>query len=197
LDVKILDGHLWVQTKTWDPEGILSTLPAIATGISGMLIGSIITVAQSITKRLKTLLSIGAGSVLLGLLWSTVFPFNKALWTSSYVLYTSGLAIIVFTIFYWLIDVKRIQGWSKPFLWYGVNALSVFVASGLLTKILIRTKVTVAGGEERSVWNHLYESLFTPWLSPHNASLAFAMMWVLFFGTILFVLYRKHIIIKV
>lgn len=197
LDNTLLAGHLWVQTKTWDPEGILSTLPAIATGISGMLIGHILTSPQSTTKRLTTLLSMGTAFIVLGLVWSTFFPFNKSLWTSSYVLFTSGLATLFLTGFYWLIDIKKIQGWSQPLLWYGVNALAVFVASGLLAKILIRTKVNTHEGLERSVWNHLHESLFTSWLSPVNASLAFALMWVVFFGIILFVLYRKKIIIKV
>lgn len=197
LDNSVLHGHLWIQTKTWDPEGILSTLPAIASGVSGMLVGYILTSSQSTTKRLTTLLSMGTAFVVLGLLWSTFFPFNKSLWTSSYVLFTSGLATLFLTGLYWLIDIKKIQGWSQPLLWYGVNALAVFVASGLLAKILIRTKVTTPEGLEQSVWTHLYESLFVPWLSSYNASLAFAFMWVVFFGIILSVLYRKKIIIKV
>ncbi len=197
LDNRVLSGHLWVQTKTWDPEGILSTLPAIATGISGMLVGYVLTSTTSINTRVKTLLGAGIVSVLAGLVWSIFFPFNKSLWTSSYVLYTSGLATVLLTGFYWLIDVKQIQRWSQPLLWYGVNALAVFVASGLLTKTLIGMKVTTPEGLERSVWNYLYESLFTSWLGPVNASLAFALMWVVFFGTLLFVLYRKKIIIKV
>lgn len=197
LDNRVLAGHLWVQTKTWDPEGILSTLPAIATGISGLLVGSVLTSPQSTPKRLNILLSAGIVSIVLGLAWNIFFPFNKSLWTSSYVLYTSGLATVLLTFFYWLIDVKQIHRWSQALLWYGVNALAVFVASGLLVKILILTKVTTPEGSKRSVLNHLHESLFTSWLSPVNASLAFAFLWVVFFGTILFVLYRKKIIIKV
>lgn len=197
LDNSVLHGHLWVQTKTWDPEGILSTLPAIATGISGMLVGYVLTSTTSTNARIKTLLGAGIMSVLAGLVWSIFFPVNKSLWTSSYVLYTSGLATALLTGFYWLIDVKQIQRWSQPLLWYGVNALAVFVASGLLTKILIGIKVTTHEGLERSVWNYLHESFFTSWLSPVNASLAFAFMWVVFFGILLFVLYRKKIIIKV
>lgn len=196
LDNKLLGGHLWVQTKTWDPEGILSTLPAIATGISGMLIGRLLSSNAGMPAKLNKLIVSGVSLTLLGLSWSIVFPFNKALWTSSYVLYTSGLATIILTFFYWVIDHKKIHTWSKPLLWYGVNAITVFVASGLLVKILLRTKV-VAGETKVSVWNHLFETLFAPWLSPINASLAFALMWVVFFGIILSLLYRRNIIIKI
>ena len=197
LDRTVLSGHLWAQTKTWDPEGILTTLPAVATGVSGMLVGSVLTSPSSTTQRLKTFVGAGILSVVVGLVWNAFFPFNKSLWTSSYVLFTSGLATLLLTGFYWLIDIKKMQGWSQPLLWYGVNSLAVFVASGLLAKILIRTKVTTPEGFEQSVWTHLYESLFVPWLRPHNASLAFAFLWVMLFGIILFVLFRRKIIIKV
>lgn len=197
LDNKLLSGHLWVQTKTWDPEGILSTLPAIATGISGMLIGHLLTSDVAMPTRLYRLIGSGAALIVLGLCWSITFPFNKALWTSSYVLYTSGLATVLLASFYWIIDYKGIYTWSKPLLWYGVNALIVFVASGLLVKILLRVKITVAEETKISACSYLFDTLFTPWLSPINASLGFALMWVVFFGIILSLLYRRNIIIKI
>jgi predicted acyltransferase len=197
LDNKLLRGHLWIQTKTWDPEGVLSTLPAIATGISGMLMGRLLTSDAAMASKLYRLITIGVLLILLGLAWSITFPFNKALWTSSYVLYTSGLAIVMMSLFHWVIDYKRIYKWSKPLLWYGVNALTVFVTSGLLVKILLRTKITMPDETKVSVWNYLFNTLFTPWLSPINASLAFALMWVVFFGIILSLLYRRNIIIKI
>lgn len=195
LDNKLLGGHLWAQTKTWDPEGILSTFPAIATGISGMLIGRLLTSNATISAKLFWLIGCGATLAILGLCWGIVFPFNKALWTSSYVLYTSGLATLLLTLFYWIIDCKGVYAWSKPLIWYGVNALTVFVASGLLVKILLRIKITQEETKV-SVWNYLFDTLFISWLSPINASLAFALMWVVFFGIILSLLYRRNIIIK-
>lgn len=197
LDNTLLSGHLWIQTKTWDPEGILSTLPAIATGISGMLIGHILTDGTKISSKLYRLIGSSIALTILGLSWSTVFPFNKALWTSSYVLYTSGLATAIFTLFYWIIDCKGIHTWSKPLLWYGVNAITVFVGSGLLVKILLRTKITMPDETKVSVWNYLFDTLFAPWFRPVNASFAFALMWVVFFGIILSLLYRRNIIIKI
>lgn len=196
LDNLLLRNHLWGQTKTWDPEGILSTLPAIATGISGLLTGLLVSHFTYAPSRLKGMLLWAALLTLCGVLWSYSFPLNKSLWTSSYVLFTSGIAVLAFSFFYWIIEVMHFEKWSLPFRWYGVNALFVFVASGLLAKILFRIKITNSAGIKTSVWSSLYDSLFQSWLSPLNASLGFACMWVGIFGIILFVLYRKNIIIK-
>jgi predicted acyltransferase len=192
LDRQLLHGHLWVQSKTWDPEGILSTLPAIATGISGMLAAKWISHFMSTQKKFWLLPVAGLVCMAIGWCWGWVFPINKSLWTSSYVLYTSGWAMVFFSFLFWLITVQKIEAWSRPFTWYGVNALFVFVASGLLVKILLRIKV-----DGISTWSWLHKTFFESWLSPVNASLAFALFWVTFFGIVLYVLYRKNIILKV
>ncbi len=197
LDHTLLNGHLWKQSKTWDPEGILSTVPAIATGISGMLVGVLITSLQANSERVNWLFFAGAALIVLGLIWSLAFPINKSLWTSSYVLYTSGIAMQFLAFFYWLIDVLGYKKWSLPFVWFGVNALAAFVASGLLVKILVRIEIPTNEASHISVWSFIYKSLFASWLSPTNASLSFALLWVAFFGILLRTLYKKKIIIKV
>jgi predicted acyltransferase len=192
LDRTLLSGHLWVQSKTWDPEGLLSTMPAIATGIIGMLIGKLITQIKKPAQRVSWMFFIGAILILIGLGWGIIFPINKSLWTSSYVLYTAGIAIQFFAACYWLIDVHGIKRWSKLFTFYGMNALFVFVASGLLVKTLSRIKV----GED-SVLSFIYKAGFESWLMPINASLLYAISLVALFGLLLWWMYSRKIFIKI
>jgi predicted acyltransferase len=198
LDNHLLHGHLWSQTKVWDPEGILSTWPAIATGISGMLTGYVLTNNKQTPSQHLQFLSL-AGIICLGagLFWSYFFPINKSLWTSSYVLVSTGFALLIVNIFHWLIDAKGIVRWSSIFQWYGMNALFVFLASGIAAKTLSRINITNSSGTQTSAWSYVYETILLKWFSPVNASLAFAMLWVLFFGCILYFFNRKKIIIKI
>ena len=196
LDLSLMEGHLWVQSKTWDPEGLLSSVPAIATGIIGMLTGKLISEIKEPGVRVSWLFFIGAILIFLGLGWGLFFPINKSLWTSSYVLYTAGIAMQFLAACHWLIDVHGIKAWSKPFTWYGMNAIFVFVASALLVKTLSRIKIADGEGEI-SVWSYFYKAGFESWLAPINASLLFAITLVSFFGAILWWMYRKKIFIKI
>jgi predicted acyltransferase len=196
LDRLLLGGHLWAQSKTWDPEGILSTIPAIATGLIGVLSGQLFSKVEQPAEKVTWLFFIGALLIFGGLAWGLVFPLNKALWTSSYVLYAGGIAMQFLAACYWLIDVQGVKKWSTPFIYYGMNAIFVFVASGLLAKFLIRT--TIGEGEaEISLWSYIYQNLYASWLSPMNASLAFAVSLILFFLVILWQMYKRKIFVKV
>jgi predicted acyltransferase len=197
LDRLLLDGHLWAQSKTWDPEGILSTMPAIATGLLGILSGQLLTKVEVPAEKVTWLFFIGAMLIVIGLIWDMVFPINKALWTSSYVLYAGGIAMQFLAACYWLIDVQGIKKWSTPFIYYGTNAIFVFVASGLLAKLLIRTKILVEPEKEISLWSYIYQNYYSSWLSPMNASLAFAVTLILFFLVILLQMYKRKIFVKV
>ena len=196
-DRLLLDGHLWSQSRTWDPEGVLSTLPAIATGLMGVLTGQLFHEIENPAERVSWMFFIGGVLILSGLCWDIAFPINKALWTSSYVLYTGGLAMQGLAACHWIIDIHRRQSWTKPFLYFGVNAIFAFVASGLLVKILLRTKLTDNKGEIESLWNYLYHQAFTGWLAPKIASLAFALTLVLLFYVILRWMYSRKIFVKV
>lgn len=151
LDRSILtEAHLWRSAKTWDPEGILSTLPAIATGLFGVLVGSWLKRKdREESVKISWMFSTGILAVILGLIWDLCFPINKALWTSSFVLYAGGLATIGLALCYWLIDVQGYKKGTKPFVVYGVNAITVFFLSGLIPRILTMIKVNMPDGTDR------------------------------------------------
>lgn len=198
LDRSILsEAHLWKAAKTWDPEGILSTLPAIASGLFGVLVGVYLK-RKDIDPATKIvwLFCTGTAAVALGLLWDLQFPINKSLWTSSFVLYTGGLATIILSFCYWIIDVQKYNRFTKPFVVYGVNAITVFFLSGLIPRTLGMFSVKAADGTEMNLQAWLYSG-FTGWLSPINASLAWAISYILFWLVILWVMYNRKIIIKV
>ncbi len=196
LDRLLLNGHLWSQSKTWDPEGVLSTIPAFATGMLGILTGQLFSKISIPSEKVTWLFFIGAILIVAGLAWGLLFPINKALWTSSYVLYTGGIAMQFFAACYWSIDVQGIKKWSTPFIYYGTNAIFVFVASGLLAKFLSRVKIG-EGENETSLWSFIYQNGYASWLSPQNASSAFALTLVLFFLVILWQMYRRKFFLKV
>ncbi|SDM03947.1 Predicted acyltransferase [Daejeonella rubra] len=199
LDRSILtEAHLWKSAKTWDPEGILSTLPAVATGLFGLLIGTWLRRKdREESVKISWMFSIGVLAVILGLIWDLCFPINKALWTSSFVLYAGGLATIGLALCYWLIDVQGYKKGTTPFVVYGVNAITVFFLSGLIPRILTMIKVTMPDGTivNSRVW--MYETFFTPYFSPVNASLAGAITFILIWLGILWWMFKKKIIVKV
>ncbi len=198
LDRLILgEAHIWKSAKVFDPEGILSTIPALVTTISGVLAGSWLNTKRSDLEKVSGLFFFGVVLVAAGWCWSLVFPFNKSLWTSSYVVYTSGLALCFLGFCYWLIDIKGYKKWSKPFIIFGVNALALFVFTGLFARILGIIKVTGAEGKEISLQKWIFDTFFLSVASPINASLAYAICFILFWLFLMWVLYRKKIYIKV
>ncbi|MGA0557634.1 acyltransferase family protein [Larkinella sp. VNQ87] len=198
LDRTLLGGHLWKTAKVWDPEGILSTLPAIATGLSGILAGALLKSDRPEAEKTAWLFVAGCFSLLGAYVWNGFFPINKSLWTSSFVLLTSGLALQALALCYWLIDVQGYRRWTKPFVAFGVNAITVFFLSGLIPRILNLIKVQQPDGSEVGAKEWLYQTFFVPYFdSPYNASLAGALTFVLIWFGILYGMYQKKIIIKV
>jgi len=196
LDNKLLAGHLWRSTKIWDPEGLLSTLPAIVTGLFGVLLGKFLRTKLDEFNKIIWIFFTANILIFTGLLWDLVFPMNKSLWTSSYVLFTAGLALHFFVMCYWLIDVKKIDWWIKPFVVYGTNAITVYTLSWIGGTFLRRVKFDFYG-TETSLRNFLYDNLFKPFFSPINASLAWAMFYVLFWLGIMWIFYKKKIFLKI
>ena len=194
----LLKGHMYSQTKVWDPEGLLSTLPAITTGIIGMLTGAWVKTNRGHYEKVAGMLV--AGVLLLGIshVWDLSFPINKKIWTSSYVCYTGGVALLILGVIYWLVDIHSYKKWAEPFLIYGTNALFVYVMSGLVVKTMFAIKWVGAGEQNWNVYSWLYNNCFTPvFTNPYNASLAYALANVLFFFGLAWVLYRAKIFIKV
>lgn len=193
----LTEAHLWKSSKTWDPEGILSTVPAIATGIFGVLIGTFLKQKdKDDAQKVAWLFTIGLLAVIAGLIFDLFFPINKALWTSSFVLYTGGLATLGLTLCYWLIDVQGYKRFTLPFVVFGVNAITVYFLSGLIPHIL--TMITFkTDHDSTNLFTYLYHTFFTPFFSPINASLAGGLTYVFIWMVILWLMYRKNIIIKV
>ncbi|MGV8812575.1 MAG: acyltransferase family protein [Gelidibacter sp.] len=183
----------------FDPEGLLSSIPAIGTVIIGYLIGQVIDIEKSIALKMKKLLIYGVAMVALGGVWALVFPLNKPLWTSSYVLYTAGLGTLFLTLLIFIIDYKKYSTWSKPFVHFGSNPLFIFVFSGLYAKtISYLIKIPVEGSSSPiSFYNYLFTKVFAPTFGNMNGSLLFAISHIIVFWFICYILYRKKIFIKI
>ncbi len=187
--------HLW-QNRPWDPEGLLSTIPAVSTCLLGVFAGRWVRSGRDRREIAGWMLVSGWMLILLGLAWSIWFPINKNLWTSSYVLFTAGAALEVLGVCYWLIDVASIRRWARPAIVYGRNPLFVYVLSGFLVKALLMIRVG-SGEAATSLYAWLYRTLFATWLAPVNASLAFALSMVTAMWLVAWVLDRRSIYIRV
>ena len=199
----ITPAHVYKPAKVWDPEGLLSTLPAIGTGILGLLTGTWLRSNRPAVDKVAWLFTAGCLTTLAGLIWGDFFPINKAVWTSSYVLLAGGLAMLGLALCYWLIDVRpgASTGHRRgvlPFVAFGVNAITVFFLSGLIPRVMNLIHVTNSDGTSTGLRDYLYRSLIAPpFADPRNASLAGALTFVLIWFAILWVMYRKKVIIKV
>lgn len=191
------ENHIWRSAKVFDPEGILSTIPAVVTTISGVLTGTWLVSKRNDIEKVAGMFFFGIVVCVLGWIWHSFFPINKALWTSSYVVYTSGLALLFLAFCFYLIDLKNYKKWTKPFVIFGVNALALFVFSGLLSKTLGTIKVTDAAGKQTSLQGWIFQNVFLSVAEPINASLLFALSYILFWLFLMWLLYRKRIFIKV
>lgn len=190
-------NHIWKQAKVYDPEGLLSTIPAVVTTISGVLTGIWLKTKRSDLEKVSGLFFFGLLLIVVGWCWNPFFPFNKALWTSSYVLYTSGLALCFLGFCYYLIDIKGYKTWTKPFVIFGVNALALFIGSGLMERIMGIIKVTGANGKETNLQDWIYTTVFVPLADDKTSSLMFAVSFILVWLFLMWLLYRKRIYIKV
>lgn len=198
LDRMILtEAHLWSQAKVFDPEGILSTVPALVTTISGVLTGTWLRTERSKLEKAAGLFFAGTILIAVGWSWGLLFPINKSLWTSTYVLYTSGLALLTLGVCYWLIDAKGFRRWPKLFVIFGVNALALYVFSGIMSNLMWQLRVAETNGADASLQEWIFTNLFLSWASPIDASLAFAVSYVLLWLFLMWLLYRKRIYIKV
>lgn len=188
------EPHLWKQSRTWDPEGLLGTLPALGTGLLGVLAAQWLRRPEA-TAATKVLGLVAAGilAVLAGLLWNSWFPINKALWTSSYVLLTGGLALLVLAALYWLCDVRGYRRWATLAVPFGVNAITVFVGSGLLSRTFGLFKLTLPSGGVGGLKEWLYGWYIAPFFSdPRTASLFGAVVCLLIWLVVLSLLYRRQ-----
>lgn len=197
VDRALLDGHLWVSSKTWDPEGPLSTIPAIGTCMLGVMAGRWLGSDRPLSERLSGLFAAGALGMVVGLMWHWSFPINKSLWTSSYVVFAAGMACVTLATITWITDVNRVTSWTQPLVIYGMNPMIAFVGSGMMARTIYTLWKVEYGGKLVPVQSAIYQSVFASWLEPRNASLAFALSFVLLWYGILWLLWQRKIILKV
>lgn len=181
--------HLWHESHTWDPEGLLGTIPAVATALLGIRVGSWLK-RKDRDDNIKTnwMFVYGIIAVIAGLFWDLFFPINKALWTSSFVLYTGGLATVGLALCYWLIDMQGYKGFTYPFVVFGTNAITAYVLSGFIPHYMGMIKINGSS---------IYQTFFAPYFSPVNASLISAIFTVLILWVVMWVFYIKKIFIKI
>lgn len=189
-------NHLWVGSRTWDPEGLMSTFPAIATCILGVFAGRWIAGGRPLLERIVGLFGAGAIAMMAGLMWNWAFPINKNLWTSSYVLFTAGMAAVTLATCMWLINVERVKWWTFPLVVFGLNPLAAYVGEGLFSRLIYTLIRVPSGGKMIPLETSIFEHGFATWLPIRNASLAFAIAYVLLFFWLMWELYRRRIVIK-
>jgi predicted acyltransferase len=179
----------------FEPEGLFSTIPAIGTVIIGYFIGGMISKDSGSGKTVLKLLLFGVATAGLGYLWSMLFPLNKPLWTSSYVLYSAGLAMGVLALIYLIADVMKFQIWGTFFLVFGTNSLFSFFLSGIWTRLMLLIKVP-SGESKITIYTWFFEKVCQPLAGNMNGSLMFALIQMLLIWGVVLVLYKRKILIR-
>jgi predicted acyltransferase len=192
IDRALLGPHVWRASRVYDPEGILSTVPALATVLLGVLAGHWLRSRRSPAQKSAGLLAAGIAATLGGLVWSVWFPINKALWTSSYAVVTAGLALVALALCHHLIEVLGYRRWARPFAVLGMNALLLFFLSTLVAVILIRIS---RGG--RSLHRTIFDTMFAPWAAPEIASLAYALVYLAAWWAVMWAIQRSGIRLRI
>ncbi|MDP3313587.1 acyltransferase family protein [Lutibacter sp.] len=182
----------------FDPEGLLSSIPSVATLLLGYFSGRLIELSGDTKVTIKSLVQIGAIIVFIGFTWGFLFPINKALWTSSYVLYSGGLAMVFLGFLLWIIDLKGFKKWATPFIHFGTNPLAIYMFSGIYVSFIIYfINILNSKGVLVSGYDYLFTDVFVPIAGNMNGSLLFAVFHIIIFWAITYFLYRKKIFIKI
>jgi predicted acyltransferase len=197
IDRTLMGGHLWSESVTWDPEGFLSTLPAIASVLIGILAGEWLRSDREASRKALGLAAAGLALLLAGRLIHPYFPINKNLWTSSFVLFTGGFAMFALAACYWVIDVRAWRAWAAPFLVFGMNAILAYALAALVSEVSTDFEFLNFRGRETTLHGWIYDKYFVPHASPVNASLAFAVFFVFVIFALLWPFYRGKLFLRV
>jgi predicted acyltransferase len=181
--------------RPFEPEGLLSTIPAIATVIIGFYSGELTGMKGHNIKTVFKLVFLGLGMTGSGIIWGKLFPINKPLWTSSYVLYTAGFAMLVFAVIYWIADVAKLKKWGSFFNVFGINALFSFFLAGIWTRLLLFIRFGTADGKI-TLYDWLYENIFAVPAGNMTGSLVFAIFQMMIIWSFAYLLFRNKLIIK-
>lgn len=192
-------NHLWAygltpgHGVTYDPEGLLSTPAALTNLLAGILAGEWLRMKSLTTRKMLAILAVGAVLLFAGLLLDPLVPINKRIYTPTFALLSIGFGLIAFAVCYWIVDIRRWRRWTLPALVLGTNAILAFVLSTIVTSLFQFIRV----GGDQPIYTWAYTHLFLSWLSPDNASLAYAITIVLFNLALIWPLYRRRIFLRV
>ncbi|MBI3785220.1 MAG: DUF5009 domain-containing protein [Deltaproteobacteria bacterium] len=195
MDERLLHGHL--LHDGWDPEGLLTTLPALATTLCGTLAGQWLRRSRPRHQQALGLALLGSVGVVLGLSLDPICPINKTLWSSSFVLFTGGAALAGLALCLWLIDVRGWQSWSTPFIAYGRNPIVAYVLSTLVAKQLLLWSLPQPDGTSTNAANYIFQKFYLPLAQPVTASFLYAATYTLLWLGVAAALYRRGVLIKV
>ncbi|MEO8663124.1 MAG: DUF5009 domain-containing protein [Bryobacteraceae bacterium] len=196
VDWNVLGSHNYAGTKTWDPEGIVSTLPALATALLGIMAGHILRLKKPLSERTTWLFVMGLLLLTAGLICDHWMPINKKLWTTSFSLFMAGLDSLMFALFLWMVDGVGWKRLTKPLTIMGMNAIAVYLASEFGDEILSAIRWG-SGSHTMSLRRWLYQDLFATWLTPINASLGYAIAFTLLMFAIAYGMYRRRWFLRV
>lgn len=192
VDHLVLGRHNYASTRTWDPEGIISTLPAIGTTLLGIMAGHLLRLKKELTERLVWMFVVGNALIAAGLICNIWLPINKKLWTDSFALFMAGLDFVVFAVFIWFIDALKFRRGIQPLVIFGMNAITVYMASELLASALDALQVGAL-----SLHDWIYQTIFAPFASPMNASLLYAIGYVLLMYLLAYGLHKRGWFLRV
>jgi predicted acyltransferase len=187
VDRIVLGHHNYASTKTWDPEGIVSTLPAIATALFGIMAGHILRLKRVLSERVAWLFLVGSCLIFLALICEIWMPINKKLWTPPFALFMAGLDFIVFAGFLWLVDGCGYKRWVRPLVIMGMNAIAVYMVAELFDELI--SNVRLSGAESVRSW--IFHSIFVPLGPPSVSALLYALAYTALMYSFAYLLYRN------
>jgi predicted acyltransferase len=196
VDWNVLGAHNYAGTKTWDPEGIVSTLPAIATALLGILAGHVLRMKRTLPERTTMMFLVGNALIALGLICDIWLPINKQLWTSSFTLFMAGLDFVLLAFFVYFVDGQGYKRMAKPAVIMGMNAITIYMLSELLAIALSAIRWG-QGAAAINLQAWLYKTCFAPLVSPYNASLLWAVVFTLLMYLAAYAMYRKEWFIRI
>jgi predicted acyltransferase len=184
-------------STVWDIFGRFTTVPAVATALLGVLTGNLLLSNEDYITKSVNMFIAGNIMIFIAYIWSFWFPINKLMWTSTFVLFTGGFALNLFSLCFWVVDVKEYKFWIKPFQAFGMNALAVYFLAVLAGRYLKFIKVTDVSGNLVNLKGYIYRAVFLPLADPVHASFMYGIVYTLFWLGFVWFLYKKKIFIKV
>ena len=197
IDGLLLPGHLWYNIRAYDPEGILATIPAVATTLFGVLTGHWLRSSRSVQEKAVGMLIVGFVLLLAGQALDVWIPINKGIWTSPYAIFMAGMSLACLAVFCWLIDAKGYRKAATPLVIFGRNALTAYLFSELLSKTLRAIEVTRADGRRSTLKRYIFDTVYAPIASGKRASLIFAVSFALLTFLVVWAMWKKRWFLRV